>query len=181
MEIRRLTENDAAALWHFRLHALESEPSAFGEAPEEHRQSTVAQLAQRLKSGGDSNLIFGAFEDQALIGMVGVYRLDRIKRSHKAGIWGMFVAQQHRGTGAGRLLLDQAIRAAKAMPGIRSVGLSVIVANETARRLYLSAGFRTYGLEPHALNAAGQYYDEEFMVLDLLDGFTSRQGARHPR
>lgn len=172
MEIRRLTEHDALVLWHFRLHALESEPSAFGEAPEEHRRSTVEQLAQRLKSGGDSSLIFGAFQDQALIGptligMVGVYRLDRIKRSHKAGIWGMFVAEQYRGSGAGRLLLDQAIRAAKAMPGVRSVGLSVIVANHAARRLYLSAGFRPYGLEPQALHAGGQYYDEEYMLLEF--------------
>jgi RimJ/RimL family protein N-acetyltransferase len=172
VEIRRLTEHDAEALWHFRLHALESEPSAFGEAPEEHRQSTIEQLAQRLKSGGDSNLIFGAFEKSALkspalIGMVGVYRNDRIKRSHKAGIWGMFVAEQHRGSGAGRLLLDEAIRAAKAMPGVRSVGLTVIVASPAARRLYLGAGFRSYGLEPKALQAGGQYYDEEYMVLEL--------------
>lgn len=167
MEIRRLNEHDAHALWHFRLHALESEPSAFGEAPEEHRQSTAEQLAERLKSGGDSNLVFGAFEEDALIGMVGLYRIDRIKRNHKAGIWGMFVAEQHRGSGAGRRLLEEAIRAAKVMPGVRSVSLSVIVTNQAARRLYLSAGFRPYGLEPQSLKVGDRYYNEEHMLLEL--------------
>ena len=49
--------------------------------------------------------------------MVGVYRLTNIKRRHKAAIWGMFVQKEHRGCGAGRLLLEEALRAARAMPG----------------------------------------------------------------
>lgn len=171
MNVRRLTEKDAEALWRFRLKALESEASAFGEAAEEHRRSTVEQTAARLRDGGESSVTFGAFESAdpgaKLIGMIGIFRLHTIKRRHKAAIWGMFVEKEFRGQGAGKLLLDAAVGAARAMPGVRSVGLSVIVVNEPARRLYLSAGFRAWGLEPHALQVSGEFYDEEYMLLEL--------------
>lgn len=162
-----MTEHDAETLWHFRLQALESEPAAFGEAAEEHRRSTVEQTAARLRQSGELSVTVGAFAEAKLIGMVGVYRLTNIKRRHKAAIWGMFVQKEHRGCGAGRLLLEEALRAARAMPGVRSAGLSVIITNEAARQLYLRAGFRPWGMEPHALFAAGQYHDEEYMLLEL--------------
>lgn len=58
-------------------------------------------------------------EPATLIGMIGLYRDQRAKRSHKAWIWGMFVAEWYRGTGAGRALLEEAIRAARSVPGLR--------------------------------------------------------------
>jgi ribosomal protein S18 acetylase RimI-like enzyme len=63
----------------------------------------------------------------------------------------MYVAERCGGTGAGRALLEEAIRVARRMPGLRSVHLSVSVTQEAPRRLYSSAGFRPYGLEPQAL------------------------------
>lgn len=167
IEVRRLTEHDAEALWTLRLHALESVPAAFGEAPEEHRRTAVSQTAERLRTGRDQSMVFGAFDGGTLIGTIGIYRVSALKRNHRAGIWGMFVREDHRGTGAGRALLDEAIRAARAMEGVRIVYLSVSATQHAARSLYVSAGFLPYGLEPQALKVGDEYLDEEHLTLHL--------------
>lgn len=165
METRRLSERDVAALWKLRLRALESAPEAFGESAEEHRQTSMEDLASRLRGGGDENFVIGAFVGPDLIGMVGFYRELRLKRRHRGGIWGMFVAPSSRGQGVGAALLQDALTRAKAIPGLRRVHLSVSASQTAARRLYVSAGFRSYGTEPEALMVGDRYIDEEHMIL----------------
>ena len=167
MEIRRLTEHDAEAFWNIRQHALESIASAFGEAAEEHRETSIAQRAERLRQSSDEDFVLGAFVDSKLIGTIGFYRGRQLKRSHKGNIWGMFVVESHRGAGAGRALLQEAIRVARTIPGLRCILLSVSETQGAARRMYISAGFRPWGVEPGALKVGDDYFDEEYMILDL--------------
>jgi ribosomal protein S18 acetylase RimI-like enzyme len=71
--------------------------------------------------------------------------------------------------GISGLLLDHAILFARQLGGLKTLKLSVMTTNREANRLYLSRGFKSYGLEPDALFVDGRYIDEEYMILRLED------------
>ncbi len=167
IEVRRLAEADAPELWKLRLEALESDPRAFGESAAEHRATPLEAYAERLASGSGENVVFGAFDGGTLVGMVGVYRQQRLKRRHLAGIWGMFVRSEWRGRGVGQALVARALDCARGFGGVRQVQLSVIVTQTDARALYEAAGFRSYGIQPGALEVEGEYIDEDHMYCPL--------------
>src|SRR5258708_17782401 len=151
MNIRKLTENDAEALWRLRLNALETDPVSFAESPEELERKTAEEYASRLRSGRAENFVIGAFDGEQLVGMTGFYRDALLKRQHIGHIWGVFVSPSVRGKGVGRALLAEVIKSAKALPGISCVLLMVAATQEAARHLYKEAGFRVVGTEPRSL------------------------------
>ena len=169
MIIRKLVENDAESLWKLRLYALETVPASFGDSPEELRMTSVAEYASRLRSGGPENFVLGAFEDEALVGMMGFYRETATKRRHKGWIWGVFVSPSVRGKGVGRTLLAGVIEAAKALPGIRCLRLTVSTTQQPAINLYERHGFRSFGTEPQAMRIGEQSTDELHMILEFHD------------
>ena len=166
MQIRRLLASDASAFQALRLAALQESPSAFGSSYEDEHATPVATIAANLAQRN----LFGAFDGDALAGMIGVGLDSAAKARHKASIRAMYVAPNQRGRGLGKQLLVHALGFAAAMDGVRQVTLDVTANNAAAMALYAAHGFTIYGTEPRAMLVDGQFYDTVLMVHMLAGG-----------
>src|SRR5262245_53958115 len=117
MQIRRLNPTDSEAFRTLRLSGLQEAASAFGSSYEEEVAFPQSVTESRLAEKPDSGL-FGAFEAGELVGLIALGRESMRKLSHKAYIWGMYVALSARGRGIGRALLLEALAFARSVTGI---------------------------------------------------------------
>ena len=51
------------------------------------------------------------------------------------------------------------------MPLVEKINLTVVSTNETAIKLYEKVGFKSFGLEHHAMKMNDTYVDEVYMTL----------------
>ena len=79
----------------------------------------------------------------------------------------MYVRADCRGRGIAAALLASAIALARTTAAIRQINVTANATNAAARRLYVAAGFREFGLEPRSLQIDSEWYDEVHMCLDL--------------
>jgi RimJ/RimL family protein N-acetyltransferase len=169
MAIRRLVPSDAAAFQSLRLQSLEDASSAFGSSYGEEASMPLSAIEDRLAVLPDRG-IFGAFEEGRLVGIAGLGRESLRKLSHKAFIWGMYVAPAHRRTGLATALLAEAVAFARGIADVRQVNLCVNASASAAIHLYQMFGFVTFGLEPEAMLINGALYDELHMRLARSPG-----------
>lgn len=162
MTVRRLEPADAEAFVVLRREALERHPLAFGASPNDDRGLDLDFVRAALASAEQA--VFGQFDGDALVAMVGVVRDGPAKRRHRAHVWGMYVAPQVRGRGIGAALLAAVEEQARGWPEIRQLCISVTDAADDARRLYERAGYRLWGREPEALRWEGRAADELHLV-----------------
>lgn len=166
IEVRRLGPDDAAEVHRLRLRALREHPAAFLSDAEEESTRSLDEVAARIGTD-DDHVTLGAFAGSDLVGMATLVREQRHKQRHRAGIYAMHVAAERQGQGIGGRLLDGQIEHARRQAGLTRLFLGVIVGNRAARRLYLSRGFVTCGVDPAVLHHDGVDYDDELMALDL--------------
>jgi ribosomal protein S18 acetylase RimI-like enzyme len=164
--IRRLGPDDAAAFFALRRRALEDLPLAFASSPDDDLAADVA-AARELLGRGPEAAVFGAVEDERLIGIVGLFRDRHLKMAHKCHLWGLYVDPSARRRGLAFGLVAAAIDHARSLGGVSWIHLTVSSTAEAAHRLYESLGFRVWGVEPDALRSAGRSVVDHHMVLRL--------------
>jgi ribosomal protein S18 acetylase RimI-like enzyme len=165
--VRLLNSNDAEQFKLLRLRAVDDSPTSIWPTRQEEMARTVGEIAARIRPLS-TQAVFGAFDGEVLVGITGVRREPLSQVNHKATIWGVFVTASHRGRGIAQMLLSTAtVHASKEWATIQLM-LCVNAENTAARRLYISQGFETFGLEPRAMRVDGRFYDEEHMCKRLL-------------
>ena len=171
VEIRQLTPADAAAFQALRLRSLRESPEAFGSSYDEEVSRPLTAVAERLEAARTptAKIVFGAFTNGSLVGVVGCAQESRLKSRHKAVIWGMYVAPESRSQGVGRALLDRAVLEARAWPNVGRIILSTVERATAARALYRSAGFKPYAREVDAFRQNGRSDTLEYFALELSE------------
>lgn len=167
MRIIRLTASDVPRYRELMLHAYAAAPDAFVSTAEERAGEPYAWWLTRVEDPKGLSQAFGAEVGADLVGTVTVEYSAKPKTGHKALLIGMFVREAARGRGVGRALVQAALGAAAARPGVLVVTLTATDGNEPAIRLYESVGFKSFGVEPMAIATPDRFWAKRHMWLEL--------------
>ncbi len=165
MQIRRLLSSDATEYRALRLRALHDHAEAFTSSYEEEVLKPLASSEQRLADASQVKF-WGAIVDDKLFGTVGLDREQRLKVQHKALVIGMYVAPEYGRRGIAHALLHTLLTDARASQ-LELLVLTVTSGNQGAERLYLDAGFVSWGIEPGAIKVQNQRFSKNHMFLQL--------------
>jgi len=163
-----LNEQDTQAYRTVRLNALKNSPESFGSSYEEEAAFEVERFTNRITKPNSTT--FGAFEVNQLVGICNLSFQPRKKMNHRAEIFSMYVEPEFRRKGIGKALIERAIKSARERNTVQQIYLTVVSSNKTAKALYESLGFKTYGIDRQAMRYNGIFYDHDLMVLFLKEG-----------
>jgi ribosomal protein S18 acetylase RimI-like enzyme len=167
MQVRVLTSADVEAFRVLRLEAINDSPAAFLQTEESFKATLLADLGSWIEPT-ENKATIGVFDDAGkLLGMAGFRRDSGPKIDHKAMVWGVFLTPSARGLGIGKKLMQALIEEASRRPDIVLLYLAVAESQISAKALYESVGFKTYGREPKAVRVGDRFFDEDHMSLDL--------------
>ena len=166
IEVRRLVSRDADQLFGLRHRALVEEPFAFLASPGDDLSSSPEAVRHQLSLRSDG-AVFGAFDTDELFGMVSVSRDRPIKADHRVCVWGVFVDRKYRRRGVALDLLNTALNYARQLDGVSTAYLSVSEKTPEAKRLYESAGFSVWGVEPDCIRVDGESAREYHLSLSI--------------
>lgn len=163
MQVRLLTSDDAQVYNPFILRGVKEHAELFRISEQDVLESLDPLLAE-----SSDDFTFGAFSQEGeLLGVVSFARETREKFQHKGLLYRMYVASEAAARGIGRALIRSTIERARMQHGLEQILLTVLAENIRAKRLYESEGFEVFSLEPKALKAGDDYFDEQQMVLYL--------------
>jgi GNAT superfamily N-acetyltransferase len=138
-DVREASEVDIDAFAEFFVAAWRQsgpEASGFAGANDEVIAELTTRCSVRDRIGGPDRRMFLAWEDDQVVGFAATKRID-IDTVELAGI---IVLPSHAGRGVGTVLVEEALRGAKA-ESYRSMIVRTETTNDVARAFYEARGF----------------------------------------
>lgn len=165
-QITELLPNQWALFKSFRLQAMRAEPVAFKTSYKEIRIMTDGQWEEELRrsaAGNDAKLFFIKYNNE-LAGMLGIRYDTTEKRKHIAYIFEVYLKKKFRGQGLGKNMFLFALDYIKQKKRrIKKIQLSVTESQQSALRLYYTAGFNVIGYAKEEKKIGKKYYDQFLM------------------
>lgn len=153
-----------------RLDALKSNPTSFASTYEETLRYSDEVWQNRLnrKKQDDNSIMLFAFDEQKIIGLVGIYWRDRQMIKHIAEVHGVFVNPAYRRQGVAKLLMEKIIAKVKKHQQFAKLKLQVNTLNVSAIKLYQSVGFKIVGTLKKETKFDNTYFDDYVMEKILV-------------
>lgn len=152
--IGRLAAADAPVYRALMMRAYAEEPDAYTTTAEERAAEPDDWWVRRIAAPDGRAVAYGAWQGDELVGAAALEFSRKPRTAHDALLLGMYVRPESRGQGAAQALVQACIDHCAARGGIRHLKLTVTDGNAAAIRLYESAGFATWGVEPGAILVA---------------------------
>lgn len=161
--VRSLIESDLDMLYDY-ITELGNEDTFILINPQhmETYESEMKYVQNCIKKIGNDEMVkLLAFDNELLIGVADVTRLER--RQQHIGRLGITLRKEHRGDGIGRKFMELVIQKSIDILKIKQVVLGCFANNQIGLNLYKSLGFKEYGRWPKGILYQDEYIDEILM------------------
>jgi RimJ/RimL family protein N-acetyltransferase len=160
--IREAIEADAKALSLYMATLLAENLATMNRRPAPSVEDEVAFI--RKAANAERAAIVLAAKGERVVGLLDFWAGDSYHNRH-AGRFGMSVAEDWRGKGVGRRMLEALIAKTKTWPGFCRIELDVLPWNAPAIALYESLGFTLEARRKKAVDLQGEPEDMLLMAL----------------
>lgn len=165
-KLLKLSISDLKQFKKIRLESLLVEKIAFGDDYDQLLKKRDSYWLKELSN--KFKVWYGIFDGQSLIGIGSIKYVKQKKFSHIAHLSGIYVKNEFRGRGVGRILFEGRIKEAFKNKKIKKLKLIVNLNQEKAISLYKSCGFRIVGEMEKEFFVDGEYYNAYLMELVKL-------------
>jgi len=167
LEVKAVSSEEWEEYKRLRLEALKSDPGSFIESLEEESKRSDEYWMNYLKNieTHDGPKLLAARSGDRFIGMAGYFKRNK----QAAGINGLYVSKDQRGTDVSDRLMESIIEIAKKNPDIKTLELMVRKDLKQAINLYEKFGFKKAGKAKSIKMGNGEISDAYFMIKRIME------------